>query len=130
MIFAGELPVCLADFVFGSGPGDAERFVVVVFWGGCHLTPTGRPSGRWTGWKAGPQPGKAAPHYFLSSTSTNSASTTSSFGFSPPAPSDGGGGAPAPGWDALYIASASLWLAWVNLSVAAFSFSASLSLMD
>src|ERR1700689_1288235 len=37
MVFAGELPVCLPDFIFRSGPGDAERFVIVVFWSGGHL---------------------------------------------------------------------------------------------
>src|SRR5580700_5822151 len=69
---------------------------------------------------------KHVPHfYFLSSTSTNSASTTSSFFFDSaegPAPAPGAGPEPSlPGAaaDALYIASANLWLAVVSLSVAA-----------
>src|SRR5580658_4132535 len=66
--------------------------------------------------------------YFLSSTSTYSASMTSPSFFCPlaPAPSPcavGSPGPPAAGAGAelaLYIASASLWLAWVSFSCAAF----------
>src|SRR5579875_2035366 len=65
--------------------------------------------------------------YFLSSTSTNSASTTLSFGCccccAPCAPSAAAPAPAAPFGPAalcdLYIASANLWLAVVNLSVAA-----------
>src|SRR5471030_2730860 len=108
VVFARELPVGLTDFIRVGFAGNTESFVVLVLGSRGHKTRAGLA--------------RPLQHYFLSSTSTNSASTTLSFpsfllsSGAPPAPSPDGG---APGWEEadLYMASASLWLAVVSLSV-------------
>src|SRR5471030_674590 len=108
VVFARELPVGLTDFVRVGFAGNTESFVVLVPGSSGHKKRAGLA--------------RPLQHYFLSSTSTNSASTTLSFpsflpsSGAPPAPSPDGG---APGWEEadLYMASASLWLAVVSLSV-------------
>ncbi len=120
MVLARQLAVRLAYLVFFGVARHTERFVIILFACGWHKTVPKSPGSPI--WRAR---GRINGAYFLSSTSTNSASTTLSLGLDslapaplPSAPGAPGGGVP-PGWlEALYIASASLWLAVSSFEVA------------